>query len=148
MKAIALPLLAGLALTGAPALAQSPETEIVCHAVSEGGAERTQLMGRTLIERTADAGQFHLNLPADMDVESVVCLRTSAVPAQNDYEILLDGYPLYLIAGEGEARTMTLLEIADQQFRVRIIEGRLTAEERALAAERLEYFTAMVNQEG
>ena len=146
MKAIALPLLAGLALTGAPALAQSPESEIVCHAVSQDGSERTQLMGRTLIERTGDAGQFHLNVPADLEVASIVCLRTSAVPAQNDYEILLDGYPLYVIAGEGEARTTTLLEIADDQFRVRIIEGRLTAEERALAAERLEYYTAMVNQ--
>lgn len=146
MKAIALPLLAGLVLTGAPALAQSPETEIVCHAVSRDGSERTQLMGRTLIERTGDAGQFHLNVPADLEVASIVCLRTSAVPAQNDYEILLDGYPLYVIAGEGEARTTTLLEIADDQFRVRIIEGRLTAEERALAAERLEYYTAMVNQ--
>lgn len=146
MKAIALPLLAGLALTGAPALAQSPESEIVCHAVSQDGSERTQLMGRTLIERTGDAGQFHLNVPADLEVASIVCLRTSAVPAQNDYEILLDGYPLYVIAGEGEARTTTLLEIADDQFRVRIIEGRLTAAERALAAERLEYYTAMVNQ--
>lgn len=145
MKTFALIAVSALCLTGGAAFAQGPESEIVCHAVSPDGSERTQLMGRTLIERTADIGAFHLNVPADMQVGSIVCMRTSAVPAMNDYEILADGYPLYLIAGEGNARTMTVLEVADQQFRLRILEGSLTAAERALAAQRLEHYTNMVN---
>lgn len=145
MKAILIPALAGLALTGAPALAQEHVAEISCHGMSSDGTERTLLIGRTLLERTADAGQFHLNTPGGMDIGSILCVRTSPVPAMHDYEILLDGYPLYIASGEGDHQTLTLLEIADEQFRIRIIEGNLSADERSMAAQRLEHFTNMVN---
>lgn len=146
MKSILYPALAGLGLLAVPAAAQAQVAEVSCHAVSSDGTERTLLIGRPLLDRTADAGQFHLNRPADMDIGSILCVRSSPVPAQHDYEILLDGYPLYVSAGEEGNRTVTLLEIADQQFRIRIIEGSLSAAERAEAAERLEYYTAMVNE--
>ena len=90
MKALLLPALAGLALTGSPAVAQEMIAELSCHAVSPDGSERTLLIGRPLLDRTAADGQFHLNRPG-------------------------------------------------------IIEGSLSAAERALAAERLEQYTAMVN---
>lgn len=145
MKTFLIPALAGLAFTGSPAFAQEMIAEMSCHAVSPDGAERTLLIGRPLLDRTASAGQFHLNRPGDMDVGSILCVRSSPVPAPHDYEILLDGFPLYISSGEGDNHTLTLLEIADQQFRIRIIEGTLNAAERALAAERLEYYTDMVN---
>ena len=88
MKALLLPALAGLALTGSPAVAQEMIAELSCHAVSPDGSERTLLIGRPLLDRTAADGQFHLNRPG---------------------------------------------------------EGSLSAAERALAAERLEQYTAMVN---
>lgn len=145
MRLIALSLAAGLAFAGAPALAQQSVTEISCHAVSSDGSERTLLIGRPLLERTADAGAFHLNTPAGMDVGSILCVRSSPVPAEHDYEILMDGYPLYISTGTGDAHTLTLLEVADQQFRLRIVEGSLTGNQRAMAAQRLEHFTNMVN---
>lgn len=146
MKSIVFAIAGAATLVGAPAMAQGAVAEVSCHAVSTDGSERTLLIGRPLTERTADAGQFELNVPSGMDIGSILCVRSTPVPDANDYEILLDGYPLYIAAGEGEARTVTLLEVADQQFRLRIIEGRLSAEERALAAQRLEHFTDMVNR--
>lgn len=145
MKALLLPALAGLALTGSPAVAQEMIAELSCHAVSPDGSERTLLIGRPLLDRTAADGQFHLNRPGNMEIGSILCVRTTPVPAPHDYEILLDGFPLYISSGEGDDHTLTLLEIADHQFRIRIIEGSLSTAERALAAERLEQYTAMVN---
>ena len=145
MKALLFPALAGLALTGSPAMAQEMIAEMSCHAVSPDGTDQTLLIGRTLLDRTAAAGQFHLNTPGGMEVGSILCVRSSPIPAPNDYEILLDGYPLYISSGEDDNHTLTLLEISDQQFRIRIIEGSLNAAERALAAQRLEDYTNIVN---
>jgi len=136
---------AGLAVSPT-ALAQEALTESSCHIVTNDGANPVPLIGVSILSQTAEPGAFALNLPDDMAVDGLLCFRSSAVPGPNDWEVAVAGYPLYITERRETGRDVTtLLEISDAQFRIRIIDGALSAEDRSQAAQRLESYYAAVN---
>jgi hypothetical protein len=137
--------IAGLALSPA-ALAQETLTESSCHIVTNDGANPVPLIGVSILNQTAAPGAFSLNMPDDMAVDGLLCFRSSAIPGPNDWEVVTAGYPLYITERRESGRDVTtLLEISDSQFRIRIIDGALSAEDRNRAAQRLESYYAAVN---
>lgn len=140
----ALALAAGLAVAPA-AISQMPVTESSCHIVTRDGQNPTPLIGVGVMERAARPGMFSLRLPADMEVDALLCFRSSAIPGPDDWEVVAAGFPLYLTETRDSGNVTTLLEISDDQFRVRIIDGALTSSERQQAAARLETYYALIN---
>tara|TARA_R110002072_G_scaffold57328_7_gene147587 strand:- start:817 stop:1269 length:453 start_codon:yes stop_codon:yes gene_type:complete len=139
-------LLLGSSLIAAPAVfAQDAPTESSCHLVTRDGENPTPLIGVSVLERAAQPGLFSLRVPDDMEVDALLCFRSSAIPGPDDWEVLGAGYPLYLTETRASGNVTTLLEITDDQFRIRVIDGALTSSERAAAAARLESYYAAVN---
>ncbi|MEE2565478.1 hypothetical protein [Hyphobacterium marinum] len=138
-------LILGAALAGTPAALAQTVTESSCHIVTNDGENPTPLVGVSVMERAAQPGMFSLRLPSDMEVDALLCFRSSAIPGPDDWEVVAAGFPLYLTESRASGDVTTLLEITDDQFRVRIIDGTLTSAERQAVAARLESYYAVVN---
>lgn len=138
-------LILGAALAGAPAAFAQSVTESSCHIVTRDGQNPTALVGVGVMERAARPGMFELRVPDDMEVDALLCFRSSAIPGPDDWEVVAAGFPLYLTERRDSGNVTTLLEIAHDQFRVRIIDGALTSGERHAVASRLESYYAVVN---
>lgn len=125
--------------------AAAAQSERWCGLISPESAQPVPLIGVNVLERAQRPGAFHLNTPARMEVTGVYCVRDAVVPTENDYKIVLAGYTLVLELDDGTDReARVLLDLDDDQFRLRVAEGGLTAEERDLATRRIEgYYTAV-----
>jgi len=66
----------------------------------------------------------------------VMCARAALLPAVNDAEIVVAGFPFMIAEDPGDR--IGVLEISDGTFRFRMVQGELTAEEKMRLAPRLE----------
>jgi hypothetical protein len=141
MKTCMSAVLGAVILSGA-ALAQTGER---CGLIAEGEDRPVPLIGVNVSERAQTPGGFSIRTPADMTVTGIACSRDSAVPAEHDYSIVLAGYALYLSGPSEDGGTLrTLLDVVDEQFRLRVIEGEMSAAERDLATRRIKGYYAAV----
>lgn len=146
IAAAALALGVGLGLSGATQ-AQGIR-EINCSAV-DGGSGRVVNLGRySVVRETAEDGPFTFSASGDFDIIGLTCRRTSPVPQPNDYKVAMAGLALYVTTRRGGQRVRTVLYIEDDQFVLRILEGRLNAYERETAAQRIQDFYTAVNGTG
>jgi len=83
--------------------------------------------------QTAPGGRL-ADLPSG--AQSVMCARTSIIPAAYDDQILRRGLPLY-IAATGSPARLGALEISQGQFRFRMLKGTLNPNEDAAIQARL-----------
>lgn len=138
----ALALMIGLS-TGAHA--QDEVREIRCAAVDADGG-RTISIGRySVLRETHRDGPLGVNFSGDIDIIGFTCRRTSPVPQPNDYKVAMAGLALFVEARRGGQSVRTALLIEDGQFKLQILEGRLTAAERSLAVERIEGYYEAIN---
>lgn len=137
--------LAGLATGGA--LAQTGIEEYGCAAMSNDGQGAAGLPGYSILEETSEDGRFSFGISADFHVSGIMCRRNSIIPAEFDFEVPLSGYPLYISTDGADGSRIVVLTIEDEQFVVRVLEGRLTAAERARVASRIESYYARLDTE-
>lgn len=91
-----------------------------------------------VLRDTALGGDYRPALGSD--VASIMCSRTSIVPAANDDEVIWLGMPLH-IAQMGSPGRLGVLEIERGRYRFRVIEGRAPnpAEQAAIDARLAEF---------
>jgi hypothetical protein len=107
----------------------------------DGEIVRQPMPGLRIIERTARAGPFAIDLPPGA---SIMCPRSSILPAPDDWKVLEAGYVLYIgeTAPRDAERRIGVLEVSQGQYRYRLIAGRLREDEVPLMQARLDHFQA------
>jgi len=134
---------AGIATLAATPAASIPRPlqELRCRYIEDhnGQAITLEAPGLRVLEQTAASGRFQPAVP--QGVSSIMCSRTSLIPAANDDEVLWLGMPLY-IAELGSPGRLGVLEINEGSYRFRMLEGRVRPEEQAQVDERLNEFQA------
>ncbi len=133
----------GLVTLSAAAVATTtrPTREMRCDMMEEerGRLTTIEAPGLHVLDQTAQAGPFSPTIPAG--IAGIMCARTSILPAMHDDEVIVLGLPLY-IAEIGGRRRLGVLEIDNGQYRFRMLEGRLQAEEEPALQQRLSEFQA------
>lgn len=125
-------LAAGLAVA-APALANAD-----CYSVAASGEEAVVLDNYVLTEVTAEPGLMDAP-PLTEGSVGIMCDRETIVPDANDFEVLYHA-PLYIRAGEGDARTILALGYSEGQYVVQLPQGTINDEERTAIVAALESF--------
>jgi hypothetical protein len=125
-------------------LAEEPVTEKACLVITEDEAGEThavEVPSLRVLEQTASTDTFALPADAPPSVRSVMCIRSSPVPAPHDHKVLAAGYPLYILVQDGsETKRIIVLEISGGQFRIRLTQGELSADEQRDIRARLNEF--------
>ena len=108
---------------------------LLCHVMvtQDGGLQTVESPNLHVMAQTAPGGRL-ADLPSG--AQSVMCARTSIIPAAYDDQILRRGLPLY-IAATGSPARLGALEISQGQFRFRMLKGTLNPNEDAAIQARL-----------
>jgi hypothetical protein len=135
VRLIGVPLL--LLLTAARgAVTTAPAVEGACGVIKPSadgqGAFVAQPDLHPLIQ-TGKGQRFTVDAPQG---SSVMCARAALLPAVNDAEIVVAGFPFMIAEDPGDR--IGVLEISDGMFRFRMVQGELTAQEKMRLAPRLE----------
>ena len=132
-------LLAWLAVSSlsSTALSAPPLVETACSAIvqSDGGAT-TVVNDDNLkvLEQTRGEATFAY---ARKDTQAIRCIRNDLVPAVSDYKVLRAGFPLDIVESNGGGSRIGVLEVSGGQFRFRMVQGEVTADERQRLTSRL-----------
>ncbi|MEA3045250.1 MAG: hypothetical protein QOH47_3088 [Sphingomonadales bacterium] len=133
--------IATLAASPAASIPRQPRPlqELRCRYIEDhnGQAITLEAPGLRVLEQTAASGRFQPAVP--QGVSSIMCSRTSLIPAPNDDEVLWLGMPLF-IAELGSPGRLGVLEINEGSYRFRMIEGRVRPEEQAQVDARLDEY--------
>jgi hypothetical protein len=133
-----------LAIVGGTTAEAQDVREINCRAVDADSGRHIRIGRFSVIRETRRPGPFRVNADSQAEISGVACRRTSPVPQPNDYKVALAGLALYVTSRRGGETVRTALYVEDDQFVLRILEGRLRQGERDLAAMRIEnYYTAV-----
>lgn len=127
------------AAAGAAAFALSSPAFAQCYAVYPGDTPMEPVADYDLLGMSEEPGLVAApEMPEGTN--ALMCDRDTIVPGADDYEVLLHGVPLLIRSGPEDAARVVALDIAENQFRVRIMQGELSEDERAQAVARLEGF--------
>lgn len=140
IRTLALAAAGALSLAAVGASASPSEIrEIRCDTLEmdNGRLQTVQALDLHVLRDTARNGRFAPRL--DQSVVSIMCSRNDILPAANDDEVVWLGMPLH-IAEMGSPGRLGVLEITEGQYRFRMLEGRLRAEEEQPLAARLAEF--------
>jgi hypothetical protein len=130
-----------IAAAGAAAASLSAPGFAQCYAIFADDREPAPLGDYDLIAESEAPGLMDPPQLPD-GANAIMCDRDGIVPAENDYEVLLHGVPLLIRSQEGEEPVITALDIADNQFRVRLMQGDVSEGDREAITGRLEGFYA------
>ncbi len=142
IRTLALAAAGALAIAAVGASASPSEIrEIRCDTLEmdNGRLQTVQALDLHVLRDTARNGRFSPRL--DRSVVSIMCSRNDILPAANDDEVVWLGMPLH-IAEMGSPGRLGVLEINEGQYRFRMLEGRLRADEEQPLAARLAEFQA------
>lgn len=142
IRTLALAAAGALSLAAVGASASPSEIrEIRCDTLEmdNGRLQTVQALDLHVLRDTARNGRFSPRL--DRSVVSIMCSRNDILPAANDDEVVWLGMPLH-IAEMGSPGRLGVLEINEGQYRFRMLEGRLRADEEPALAARLAEFQA------
>lgn len=127
---------------GARALAGNEET---CHLILRRPDGKFDI-GREeikVISGTEGSQTLSLQAPPDRTIASVFCSRRSIVPAPNDYKVLRMGYNLMIgDSGQTHGDSIGSLEVTGGRVHFRMIQGDLTADEKARVDKRIQELQA------
>lgn len=124
------------AALAAPALAQGagelpPPEEKNCRVIATTpDSEQAQpyaVPDLSVLAGTNAVGPFALDVPEGYDVQAILCQRSSLVPAKNDFEAPMAGYPLYVDTYDetGQKTGVAALEYDEGRFTHRVLVGEL-----------------------
>ncbi len=119
--------------------------EIRCFAVDADDDRPIDLGRYSVLRESRRDGPLSVNFTGEINVVGISCRRTSPVPQPNDYKVAMAGLALFLVTRRDGSIVQTVLFIQDGQFVLQILEGRLTAAERAQTIERIESYYEVVN---
>jgi hypothetical protein len=146
LKSLSLAALCGagiFTLAASPAASTPREAravqELRCRYIEDhrGQAVTIEAPGLHVLSQTAAEGRFQHRVPEG--VSSIMCSRTSIIPAAFDDEVLWLGMPLY-IAEMGTPGRLGVLEINEGAYRFRFLEGAARPGEQAQLDQRLDEF--------
>ena len=141
------PVFAFVAALSAAAYADEPASEPAgesCSVITleaNGAPKTTPVEGFKVMEQTKKDGAFSLPRRTPRGVQAVICKRPTVVPAANDYKVMQAGFTLYLT---DDLARMAALGFVDGRVQLDMLDGALTAAERALADERLRGYPSML----
>jgi hypothetical protein len=131
-------LLAALAASATLQSQQLSEADCGYVETSRGpGAPFVGMSNLHVLAQTAMPGAFSADIPAGA---SIVCQRSSIVPAENDWKVPAAGYSLYLANGDGPDERIGVLELASGSYRYRLIRGTWTVDEQNGTEARVQTF--------
>jgi hypothetical protein len=128
------------------AVANEPLREDRCFALIQndlGNVQRLELANFSVLAQTNAAAEF--SLPAEVTTKpaGILCVRSSVVPAANDYKVVVAGVPFNISTDEPEGiRRVIVLELSGGQFRARLLKGELLDSEGQAIGQRLNQFQA------
>ncbi len=135
MRLIGLPLL--LLLTAARgAVTPAPVAEGACGVIKPSADGQGAFVARPKLHVLAQTGKgqrFTLDAPQG---SVIMCARAALLPLTHDAELAVAGFPFMIAEDPGDR--IGVLEISDGRFRFRMVQGELSAEEKARLASRLE----------
>lgn len=149
-------LIAGLA---APALAQEtaelpPPEEKNCRVIAttpeNDQAQPYAVPELSVLAGTGAEGPFALDVPEGYDVQALLCQRSSLVPAKNDFEAPMAGYPLYIDTYNeaGEKTGVAALEYSEGVFTHRVLVGELDEGQQGWVDYRISQFNSQPEAAG
>ena len=123
-------LVVSMAVRGSEPLSESECAFMV--AASEGGFKIVPSKTLKVLQQGVSTGAFTLPADAPKDVASVMCARSSPVPALTDTAVVKAGYPLFIAAPatSGPSRVFALESIGSA-YTFRAVRGLLTPAEQA-----------------
>lgn len=102
----------------------------------EGGAtEVVNDENLRVLEQTRDNAAFAYKRE---NTRAIRCMRSDLVPAVSDYKVVRAGFPLYIIRASAADARIGVLEVSGGQFRFRMLQGELTADEKQRLLARLD----------
>ena len=105
---------------------------------SDGSLQRGEMPSLHVLSATTGASAFTLPKDAPAKTEAIMCLRSTLIPAPDDFKVVLAGFPFFIgTLGEPAKRRMLALEISDGRLQGRMVQGQLTARESEQLQERL-----------
>ncbi len=108
-----------------------------------GTIERQELESFSVLAQTNTAEEFTLPTEVTEKPGGILCVRSSVVPAANDYKVVVAGIPFNISTDEPEeARRVIVVEMSEGQFRARLLRGELSDSERQGIDQRLNEYQA------
>jgi hypothetical protein len=131
-------LLAALTASAPSQAQQLSEAECGFVETSRGPGEPfVRVANLHVLAQAAMPGPFSADIPAGA---SIICGRSSIVPAENDWKVPAAGYTLYLANGDEPNERIGALDIAGGSFRYRLVHGSWAVEEQNEVEARVQAF--------
>jgi hypothetical protein len=127
-----------LAFLPAPSLGAELE-EYGCYLmVSENGERKTVAApGLRVLDYNNENRLVRFQSDGTSEVTAVFCSRSSAIPAEHDYQVILAGVPFYIKAND----RLVVLEFLGREYRLRLLAGpAFTDQEQVEVSTRLKGF--------
>ena len=100
----------------------------VVYADDSGASQTKALSSLRVADQTASSPTFTLPADAPPNVQAITCGRSdSLVPRENDYKVLLAGFPFSIVAPDGER--VGVLTIVEGRLRFEMLVGTMTESE-------------------
>jgi hypothetical protein len=131
--------------TGVPGDGRDGIREISCSAIDSYSGHSINLGGYSVMRETLADGPLSLQFSGDFEINALTCRRSSSVPQPNDYKVAMAGLILFIESRRRGENVRTALYVEDDQFVLRILEGRLTNSERELTLDRIRGYYDIVN---
>lgn len=117
-------------LAAAAAASDAGLTEAHCDILAklpDGKIQAITVDKLKVLEQTRSSPEFSLVVPEGYGPPAIRCLRSDIIPAENDWKVLIGGYPLYIQSSSADQ--LVVLELSNGQFRVRFVRGTLSPDE-------------------
>jgi len=124
------------------ALAQEPLRETACFFLlgesddnSVDDSDLVRVPDLSVLNPPLDKPRFIIELDEGIVLSSVMCRRSRPEISVNDYRVVVEGYPFYVVSGKPRSKSevLMILERTEVGHRVRLLSGKLNkAEKRKL----------------
>ncbi len=124
-----------------PLIAEELPTESSCLVMTrtgDGTSHAVPLSSLHVLQATSHDGKFTLPPDAPAAPTGLLCGRSSLIPAQNDYKVLLAGLTLGIARNDLPDARIGVLELVSGKLQFRMIDGKLTVEEMKILQPRLD----------
>jgi hypothetical protein len=125
------------------AIALEPLQETACFFMlgeSEDGSEPVRVPDLSVLNPPLEKPRFIVELDEGVALNAVLCRRSRPEISVNDYRVVVEGYPFYVVSGEpgSKSEVLMVLERTESGHRVRLLTGKLNRTEKSVLVDVIE----------
>lgn len=132
-------LMATLAVVNAGAAQESAQES--CSVIAGDPEKIVSVPTLRVMEQTA-GGDFLLPPGTPANVKAIQCHRASIIPVENDYKVLLAGFPFIIIVDDGR---LAVMEVSEHRLQFRTLEGEFSDTEIPAISAYVDYAQPLLN---